>query len=494
MVKVGDLNGSSGAKKWSFRMSEDHASLTADDENGTGGNYASRDPSISWDGKSVVFSTKAYNLLPDSLMRDDGKKVFLIQSMLPFSNSIFSRGIGEIEIEEMGIGYSAGNLRIEDLSGIGSGAQASYKVDNLGRIVSIEVLSAGTNYSLKDTVVSVEQPRGGSGFLAGTIRFPQGIGEGSMRTGGGKIYRIEMSNHGYGYKIGQDDSSDFSDLLILKVMVRTLMIMVFLMTRVHPEFVRTDSDGRVYIEQRFNVEVVSNNSDLLNTRLTIAGKDNYINPLVIEFSNNSGQGPNVIDINNKSTSDIRDEIINLIDSTLEVNSSLSLGDYPLTPIIDDNITGESTFTFAALSGRFDSNKISAIRVTAQSNMVISGSGYTTATPVINQVPAVFGFSEISSNPTMQRDSSLGRMAMLVERDEETDDIYLYSEDESNNSNIERISISSFGTPINYLSGTNDAEAGVPSLPSNRFPAISGNGRYVFYLRCFRQGGTWLSWQ
>ena len=301
-----------------------------------------------------------------------------------------------------------------------------------------------------------------------------------MRTGGGKIYRIEMSNHGYGYKIGQINSSDFSDLFDFEGDGADLDDNGFPDGRVHPEFVRTDSDGRVYIEQRFNVEVVSNNSDLLNTRLTIAGKDNYINPLVIEFSNNSGQGPNVIDINNKSTSDIRDEIINLIDSTLEVNSSLSLGDYPLTPIIDDNITGESTFTFAALSGRFDSNKISAIRVTAQSNMVISGSGYTTATPVINQVPAVFGFSEISSNPTMQRDSSLGRMAMLVERDEETDDIYLYSEDESNNSNIERISISSFGTPINYLSGTNNAEAGVLSLPSNRFPAISGNGRYVFF--------------
>ena len=80
-------------------------------------------------------------------------------------------------------------------------------------------------------------------------------------------------------------------------MVQILIIMVFLTGRVHREFVHTDSDGRVYIEQRFDVEVVSNNSDLLNTRLTIAGKDNYINPLIIEFSNISGLGPNVIDIN-----------------------------------------------------------------------------------------------------------------------------------------------------------------------------------------------------
>ena len=29
--------------------------MTADDENGTGSNYASRDPSISWDGKSWYF-------------------------------------------------------------------------------------------------------------------------------------------------------------------------------------------------------------------------------------------------------------------------------------------------------------------------------------------------------------------------------------------------------------------------------------------------------
>ena len=81
----------------------------------------------------------------------------------------------------------------------------------------------------------------------------------------------------------------------------------------------------------------------------------------------------------------------MIDLTLDVNTSLGVGDYPSTPIIDDNITGESTFTFAALSGRFDSNKISAIKALARSNISVSGSGYTTATPVINQVPAVPGF-------------------------------------------------------------------------------------------------------
>ena len=47
-------------------------------------------------------------------------KVFNSVYVTPSAKAFLVGGIGEIEIEEMGIGYSAGNLRIEDLSGSGA--------------------------------------------------------------------------------------------------------------------------------------------------------------------------------------------------------------------------------------------------------------------------------------------------------------------------------------------------------------------------------------
>ena len=37
--------------------------------------------------------------------------------------------------------------------------------------MSIDILNPGQNYRLDHTIVSVSEPRGGSGFSAGTIRF-----------------------------------------------------------------------------------------------------------------------------------------------------------------------------------------------------------------------------------------------------------------------------------------------------------------------------------
>ena len=98
-------------------------------------------------------------------------------------------GIGEIEIQSSGSGYTAGTLRIDDLSGTGSGAEASYRVDNRGRIVSIDILNPGQNYRLDQTIVSVSEPRGGSGFSVGTLRFEPTRGEGVDRRGGGEFIR-----------------------------------------------------------------------------------------------------------------------------------------------------------------------------------------------------------------------------------------------------------------------------------------------------------------
>ena len=107
-------------------------------------------------------------------------------------------------------------------------------------------------------------------------------------------------------------------------------------------------------------------------------------------------------------------------------------------------------------------------------MLIMGSGYTTVTPVINQVPSIYGFSEVLSNPSFTLSEGAGRMTLLAQADLQSDDIYLY--DQTDNTNT-RVSRSSFGTPAAYLL---NAPGSIPSPPSNRFPAISGDGRYVFF--------------
>ena len=107
-------------------------------------------------------------------------------------------------------------------------------------------------------------------------------------------------------------------------------------------------------------------------------------------------------------------------------------------------------------------------------MLVMGSGYTTATPVINQVPNIFGFSETKSNPSIELTEETGRVTLLSEEDFESDDIYLYYADTGQNL---RISTSSFGTPVGYR--PNPSSQFTTPL-SNRFPAISGNGRFVFF--------------
>ena len=116
-------------------------------------------------------------------------------------------------------------------------------------------------------------------------------------------------------------------------------------------------------------------------------------------------------------------------------------------MIDNNLTGSSKFRFSALSGTFTSSNPSAIKVNELSNMLVMGSGYTTATPVINQVPNIFGFSETKSNPSFELSEGVGRVALLSEEDTISDDIYLYYVTEGKN---HRISTNSFGMPVGYL--------------------------------------------
>ena len=162
------------------------AKRISENTNQTGGNFGSRDLSINYNGDIVVYATKSSNLLTDLIERQDGKKFYNSSYILPKAKAVLVGGIGEIEIANNGYGYSPGTLKITDLSGSGSGAVASYKVDNRGRIVSIDIVNPGDNYNLDTTYVTVEAPRGGGNFEVGVIRHVTTTGEGTSRQGGAK--------------------------------------------------------------------------------------------------------------------------------------------------------------------------------------------------------------------------------------------------------------------------------------------------------------------
>ena len=85
-------------------------------------------------------------------------------------------------------------------------------------------------------------------------------------------------------------------------------------------------------------------------------------------------------------------------------------------------------------------------------------------------------SSSPANASYAASEGLGRMASLSEQDNLSDDIYLFKFDENNQTTNTRISTSSFGTPVGYL----PEEVGSSFAPSNHFPSISGDGRYVFF--------------
>ena len=325
-------------------------------------------------------------------------------------------------------------------------------------------MNPGQNYRLDQTIVSVSEPRGGSGFSAGTLRFQPTRGEGISRSGGGRIYKVEMKEFGYGYRIGSDENASFEDIIQFEGDGADLNEDGFPDGRLNPDRIK-NLGGSLYLEQQFDVEVLSLGPDLLNTTLLVSDKNNSLEPLFIDFSdgtNDSGTS-NSITVQIDATMDrsqVRDEIISTLVEHM-VDNVIGNTDVELAPVIDNNVSGSNKFRFSALSGTFSSSNRSAIKVVELSNMLVMGSGYTTATPVINQVPTIFGFSEIKSNPTFQLTEGVGRVALLSEEDLESDDIYLYKVSDAQN---HRISTSSFGMPVGYRN-TNSSQ--MFSL-SNRF--------------------------
>ena len=282
---------------------------------------------------------------------------------MPTAEAILVGGIGEIEIQSHGSGYTAGVLRIDDLSGTGSGAEASYRVDNRGRIVSIDILNPGQNYRLDQTIVSVSEPRGGSGFSAWAhFGFNQPVVKESAGVVN-RIYKVEMKEFGYGYRIGSDENASFEDIIQFEGDGADLNEDGF-DGRLNPDRIK-NLGGSLYLEQQFDVEVLSLGPDLLNTTLLVSDKNNSLEPLFIDFSdgtNDSGTS-NSITVQIDATMDrsqVRDEIISTLVEHM-VDNVIGNTDVELGPVIDNNVSGSNKFRFSALSGTFSSSNRSAIK-------------------------------------------------------------------------------------------------------------------------------------
>ena len=455
-----DLRLAAGDSNWIRRISENSS--------GVGGDSPSRDATPSEDGERIVFSTQSSNLQEQSVTRADGKTFFNHPIRQASANAIILGGIGEIEVGSPGSGYQNGFLTIDDLSGTGSGAVASYQVDTFGRISSINMVNTGTDYNLDTTTVSVQNPRGGTGFLAGAIRFVKEFGGVATRGGGGRVYRVEMVDHGKGYEEAASSTQGLEGLITIDGDGIDVDQNGAPDAKINPALIHIDSYGGIYLEQSFDVEILSSAS-LLTSVISFQDANQSI---TIDFAP-SDSPPLTVGILGKSLNQIRNDIIEIIEAQWSNPADIKQGPQM------EYIAGANQFTFNALSGRVTLNDFSSIKATPQSNMLFSGSGFTRATPIIAPAPTIHGFSEILATPSSGNTNTNGRNIYLDQPDNQTDDIYLYDWNQSNN---KRVSRSSFGFPVNYLGSSNT------SMPSNRFPTVSGNGRFVFFSSDSSGGG------
>ncbi len=155
-------------------------------QDGVGGNMPSREPAISSDGMSIVFSTKSSNLLEHEISREDGAVLQNRPMQMAKAKAFLIGGIGEIEILQSGTGYNNGFLQITDYTGSGNGAIASYEVDTLGRISSITMISGGSDYDLENTFISVDNPGGGLWFSGRSHQDEPGLRTGRCQGRGWK--------------------------------------------------------------------------------------------------------------------------------------------------------------------------------------------------------------------------------------------------------------------------------------------------------------------
>ncbi len=277
---------------------------------------------------------------------------------------------------------------------------------------------------------------------------------------------MEMIEHGIGYG-NPLSTSDRESIIMLEGDGIDTNIDGIADAKMDPSKIHVDSTGAIQLEQKFEIELLSKSS-LLGSTLTVADANHSV---TFSFSNSSNP-PFVIGTSG-SLSDIRSEITDGIMS--QWNSTQWNHPTPIFdgPQIEDNASGGNSFSIAALKGRVSTSSRSAFKIVQKSNMLFSGSGFTRATPVFITTPVIHGYSEIVSQTNVV-DLANGRKMLASPDDQETDDIYLYEEFATGEIVRERISKSSFGLPVNYRPST------LLTMPSNRFPTISGDGRHVYF--------------
>ena len=447
----------------STRISESQK-LNGSAESETGGDERSREPSISADGSKIAYSTKASNLL-DLNLTSTNQKVYPNFSYRPATaRAILQGGIGKIFVRSSGSGYSsAGNLLIQDLTGNGSGAVVTFEVDSNGGIGSIQVVEPGSGYVLEQTLITVQNPGTGNGFEVGDIFFPAitGSNTGTNRQGGGSIHRIEMVDNGIGYPTNLHDKMEKPSILIDGDGVDSTLD-GYTDARLNPDLLHFGANGEIYLEQHFELNV-TNVTGLLSTTISIS---DYQNSLTLSFVDQSPANASQIRITSKTDEDILRDIRNSIRNQWGDDSNSS--NLFTVPQITNLNAGSNGFTLMALSGSVTTDNPTALAVRHLSNMLVQGSGFTRATPQISPSPTIFGYSDINASlPTIA--SPNGRPLFHFQRDNLTDDIYLYDSATASN---RRVSVTKFGFPTNYL--------GQANMSSHRYPSLSGDGRFIFF--------------
>ena len=460
MISVAEVK----AKGKSERISESQP-LDGDTGSETGGNLGSREPSISQDGTAVAYSTRASNLL-DLNATSTNTKIFANRIFRPATaQAVLHWEIGSIVITNPGAGYlGTGALVIDDLSGGGSGAVATYHVLSNGEVGEIAMINPGSGYDLSQTVVSIQNDPTGTGFMASA----QGIsptGLGANRQGGAAIHRIEMIDPGTGYPPKLNQLLQPPEIIIdgdgadLDNDGKTD-------ARLNPDRLYSGSSGEIYIEQQIDLSI-KQRSSLDGSSLTISDVNKSLTldfastpsgafTLGVDFADTQG---NIL----QEDDGLRDDIIAAINNFWGSPASLLNG-----PVVENNETADGNFTLRALNGSMETDNRSSLQISYRSNMLVGGSGYTRATPLITPAPAIIGFSEVQSG-TSTITLPNGRPIFSFQEDTETDDVYLFDQSSARN---HRVSLTKFGFPTNYLAGT--------ALPSHRYPAISGDARHVFF--------------
>ena len=453
------------AKGKSERLSESQP-LNGDPGSETGGNLGSREPSINLTGTAVAYSTRSSNLLDLNITSTNSNTFANHTFRVSTAQTVLHWGLGSIQITNSGTGYlGTGTLSIVDLSGGGSGAVATYHVLANGEVGEITTINPGSGYDLNQTIVSIQNDPTGSGFTATALGVtPTGLA--ANRQGGATIHRIEVIDPGTGYP-PQLNQLLQSPEIIIDGDGADLDGDGKPDARFNPDRLYSGVNGEIYIEQQIDLGI-KQRASLLGSTLTIsdvnktltlnfASAPNAAFTLGVDFRDLASLVPNQTD------SGLRDDIITAINNFWGSPMDLLNG-----PVIENNGSADGNFTLRALNGMMQTDNRSALQISYRTNMLVGGSGYSRATPSITPAPAIIGFSEVQTNASTVTLPN-GRPVLSYLEDTQTDDIYVFDQLTQRN---RRITLNKFGYPTNYLAGT--------TLPSHRYPAISGDSRHVFF--------------